>query len=63
MDTNECLLFIISQLYATNTLSEEKEQKISLELEKFYLKYYNNYRAIYHLESICIKLTKIVHEI
>ena len=63
IDTNESLLYIISELYLSNHLSDKQQQQISFELEKFYEKYYNNYRAIYHLESICIKLTKIVHEI
>jgi hypothetical protein len=63
MDINECLLYIISELYVSNQLSDKKQQQIGFELEKFYEKYYNNYRSIYHLESICIKLTKIVNEI
>lgn len=63
IDTNESLLYIISELYLSNRLSSKQQQQVSFELEKFYERYYNNYRAIYHLESICIKLTKIVHEI
>lgn len=61
IDINEALLHIIHQVYVLcNT--QEKQVKIMKCLINFYDKFYNNYRSIYHLESILINVTKILHE-
>lgn len=61
INIHECLLYVIDTIYKKITVSSKKQQEIYKELEIFYEKYYNNYRAIYHLENICIKFIKIIH--
>ena len=60
LDVSECLWYIISTLVQNGHL---KEDNISVVMDKtyFFLKYYNNnYRPIYHLESIMFYIiTKI----
>ena len=61
ININEALLYIIHQVYVLCDTTGKKD-KITKYLIDFYEKFYNNYRSIYHLESILINVTKILHE-
>lgn len=63
IDMNEALLYILNQIYIIKpNISNHIKMKITFNLIDFYEKFYNNYRSIYHLESILINVTKILHE-
>jgi hypothetical protein len=62
LDTVECLCYVIEYFIENNKINDKD---ISDVLEKSYvfLKYYNNnYRPIYHLESIMFYITNKVHK-
>jgi hypothetical protein len=63
LDVSECLLYILSHFIKKNKLSNENISKI-LKKTYLFLKYYNNnYRPIYHLESIFFYIIMKLHDI
>lgn len=55
LNIDECLIYIIQELH----LSTEQMKHIINQLYIFYEIYYNNYRNIFHLESIILHITRI----
>jgi hypothetical protein len=61
LDMTECLWYIIRYFIENNYLSEENISDILIRTYSF-LKYYNNnYRPIYHLESIIFYIINKIH--
>jgi hypothetical protein len=62
LDINECIWYIINILINKNLIKKQQLSNILIQIYKF-LKYYNNnYRPIYHLESILFYLVSVIHE-
>ena len=62
LDTVECLCYIIEYFIENNKINEKDISDI-LEKSYVFLKYYNNnYRPIYHLESIMFYIVNKVHK-
>jgi hypothetical protein len=61
LDTTECLWYILVHFIENRSLSKEKISDILIRTYSF-LKYYNNnYRPIYHLESMLIYIINKIH--
>ena len=58
----ECLWYILSQLIKTNYLDKERVSHILTEIFPFLKHYNNNYRPIYHLESIMFCIINKIHK-
>ena len=62
LDVTECLWYILSQFIKTNYLDKEKISQILTETFPFLKHYNNNYRPIYHLESIMFCIINKIHK-
>lgn len=63
LDATECIWYILSRFIADKVLTEEDTTEI-LHKTYIFLKYYNNnYRPIYHLESIMFMIIIRVHKV
>jgi hypothetical protein len=61
LDMTECLFYILSHFIETERISREDISEILIKSYKF-LKYYNNnYRPIYHLETIMYYIIKKIY--
>ena len=63
IDISESLWMVINHFIKEKKLNEENIDFILSRLYIFFKYYYNNYRPIYHLESIIYYLIKIIHEL
>lgn len=58
INVHDSILYIIEKL----NLSREKENTIIKYVYNFYIKYYNNYRSIFHLEKLFIDISISLNE-
>ncbi len=63
LDVSECLWYILNYYIQNNSLDKNNIQEILLESYSFFKYYNNNYRPIYHLESIFFNIIKKVHNL
>ena len=61
LDTYECIYYIIHQYINNGKLNNNNVEPLLNSLYPFLKKYNNNYRPIFHLEEIILKLTIIIH--
>jgi hypothetical protein len=62
IDVSECIWYILNHFIKTNDLNKENTHDIIVKSHTF-LKYYNNnYRPIYHLESIMFYIINKIHK-
>jgi DNA polymerase III delta prime subunit len=64
LDLNECIWFILEQLFC-QTNEEANPQIMSEAIQQFFgilKKYNNNYRSIYHIESILLQILLKYHD-
>ena len=62
LDVTECLWYILSQFIKTNYLDKDRISQILVETFPFLKHYNNNYRPIYHLESIMFCIINKIHK-
>ena len=62
LDVTECLWYILSQFIKTNYLDKERVSHILTETFPFLKHFNNNYRPIYHLESIMFCIINKIHK-
>lgn len=58
----DCLQFIIEKMVENKKLTENNITPFLFKLHNFFTLYNNNYRPIYHLESILLCLCRTIHE-
>lgn len=63
LDMSECIWYVYSFFIRHNYLSSDKIRRINSKLYDFIIYYNNNYRPIYHLESIFLYMIKEIHEL
>ena len=63
IDISESLWMVINHFVKEKKLNKENIDFILSRLYIFFKYYNNNYRPIYHLESIIYYLIKIIHEL
>lgn len=63
LDVCECIWYIYSFFIRHGYLSSKKICRINAKLYDFIIYYNNNYRPIYHLESIFLYIIKEIHEL
>jgi DNA polymerase III delta prime subunit len=61
LDINECIWYIIYDLIEKKYIKKESLSELLLKVCNFFKYYNNNYRPIYHLESILFYLASIIH--
>ena len=62
LDITDCLWYIISHFIETGYLNEDTNMPELMKRVNTFLKYYNNnYRPIYHIESIFYYIIILVH--
>ena len=63
IDISECLWLVLINLINNKKIHSNNINPVLERLYTFFKYYNNNYRPIYHLESIIYYLIKIVHEL
>lgn len=61
MNIHHCLFYILEKLIVMSKINTENILDTVNKLVDFYKTYYNNYRSIFHIESIIIQLILIVN--
>ena len=61
LNVDTCIWIIIERLINENKIKKNDLSIILMEIYDFFKNYNNNYRPIYHLEKLAIKLIQIVH--
>ena len=62
LNVDACIWFILEKLIAEEKIKQEQLVPALNKIFEFFKNYNNNYRPIYHLERIAIKLLQIVHD-
>lgn len=63
LNVEECMWYIIMNLYESKYIQEQQLINVFNELNKFLRLYINNYRPIFHLERFVLYLCKIINEL
>lgn len=61
INIHHCLYYILNKLIETSKINQENIIDVVNKLVDFYKTYYNNYRSIFHIESVIIQLILIVN--
>jgi hypothetical protein len=62
LNVDTCVWFLLEKLIAEEKINQEQLVCVLTKVFEFFKNYNNNYRPIYHLERLAIKLIQIVHD-
>ena len=63
LDITECLWYVVSHFIRSGHLEHANMRELFAKIYEFLKQYYNNYRPIYHLESIFFYLLVKIHNV
>lgn len=61
LNVDTCIWFLLEKLIVEEKIKQEQLIPVLIKVFEFFKNYNNNYRPIYHLERIAVKLIQIVH--
>ena len=61
LDISECIWYIIKKLIEKKYINQKNNKKILLKISTFFKYFNNNYRPIYHIESLFFFIIKSIH--
>jgi hypothetical protein len=61
LDVSECVWYIVTTLFSQKKIPDKYIPSLMIKLYCFFQYYNNNYRPIYHVESILLYVTSLVH--
>jgi len=62
LNVDTCVWFLLEKLIAEKKINQEQLTCVLVKVFEFFKNYNNNYRPIYHLERLAIKIIQIVHD-
>jgi hypothetical protein len=61
LDVSECICYIVTHVISSESINSDEANHLLEDVYEFFKYYNNNYRPIYHLESIIMNIMKKIH--